>query len=118
MEDVIMDELQELLRLFEESSAAGRDVSMGDTFTSSVLNVLWVLTTGAKFLSRDDPRLHRLLQLLKARSKAFNMAGGFLNHFPWIRFLAPERTGYNLILRLNSELKDIFLVRNAEARLF
>jgi len=106
-----MDELQDLVRLFGEASAGGRTVSMGLTFAPSVLNVLWVLTTGASFSSRDDPRLQRLLQILKARSKAFDMAGGTLNQFPWMRFLAPERTGYNLILRLNSDLKDIFMVR-------
>jgi hypothetical protein len=111
MEDMIMDELRELVRLFGDASNEGREVSMGPTFAPSVLNVLWVLTTGTSFSSRDDPRLHRLLQILKARSKAFDMAGGTLNQFPWTRFLAPERSGYNLILRLNSDLKDIFMVR-------
>jgi hypothetical protein len=118
MEAIIMDELQELVRLLGESSAAGHDVSMDVTFAPLVLNVLWVLTTGAKFSSHDDPRLHRLLQLLKDRSKAFDMAGGTLNQFPWIRFLAPEWIGYNVILRLNSELKDIFMVCNAKVGLF
>lgn len=109
-----MDELKDLVRLFGESFAAGRAVSMGLTFAPSVLNVLWVLITGASFSSRDDPRLHHLLQLLQCRSKAFDIAGGLLNQFPWMRFLAPERTGYNLILRLNSDLKHIFMVRNAD----
>jgi hypothetical protein len=115
MEDMIMDELQELVRLFGETSNAGRPVSMGPTFAPSVLNVLWVLTTGSSFSSRDDPRLQRLLQILKARSKAFDMAGGTLNQFPWMRFVAPERTGHSLILRLNSDLKDIFMVRHSGA---
>lgn len=115
MDDIIMDELQELVRLFGESAAAGRAVSIGRSFAPSVLNVLWVLTTGSSFLSREDPRLHSLLKAIKARSIAFNMAGGILNYFPWMRFLAPEWTGYNLILRLNSDLKDIFLVRHAQA---
>jgi hypothetical protein len=111
MEDMIMDQLHELVRLFEEASSEGRAVSMGPMFAPSVLNVLWVLATGTSFSSRDDPRLHRLLQILKARSKAFDMAGGTLNQFPWMRFLAPERSGYNLIMRLNSDLRDIFMVR-------
>jgi hypothetical protein len=108
-----MDEVQELVRLFGESSATGQAVSMGRNFAPSVLNVLWVLTTGSRFMSRDDPRLHRLLNIIKDRSIAFDMAGGILNYFPWVRFLAPERSGYNLILRLNSDLKDVFLVRYA-----
>lgn len=109
-----MDELHELLHLFGESSAVGRDVSMGVTFAPSVLNVLWVLTTGDKFSSRDDPNLHRLQQLFTARAKAFDLTGGSLNQFPWMRFLAPERIGYNVILRLNADLKDMFMVRNGQ----
>ncbi|KDR06614.1 putative cytochrome P450 305a1 [Zootermopsis nevadensis] len=110
MEGKIMDELHELLHLFGESSAVGRDVSMGVTFAPSVLNVLWVLTTGDKFSSRDDPNLHRLQQLFTARAKAFDLTGGSLNQFPWMRFLAPERIGYNVILRLNADLKDMFMM--------
>jgi len=115
MEDMIMDELRELILLFGESSAEGCAVNVGLSFAPSVLNVLWYLITGASFLSRDDPRLRRLLMTIKSRSKAFDMAGGILNYFPWMKFLAPERSGYNLILRLNSELKDIFLMRYARS---
>ncbi|PSN47974.1 hypothetical protein C0J52_09985 [Blattella germanica] len=72
MEDMILDELRDLLKLFGEQK--GCSVSMGLSFAPSVLNVLWVLSTGSRFSSRDDPRLHRLLHALKARSKAFDMA--------------------------------------------
>jgi hypothetical protein len=116
MEDMIMDELRELIRLFGKSFAERCAVNMGLSFTPSVLNVFWYMTTGAIFLSRDDPRLCRLLMTIKSRSKAFDTAGGTLNYFPWVRFLASERSGYNLILRLNSELKDIFLVRYTRSR--
>jgi hypothetical protein len=84
-------------------------------FAPSVLNILRVLTTGVSFSLRDDPHLHRLLQILKARSKAFDMVGGTLIQFPWMRFLAPKQMGYNLILQLKSDLNDNFMVRNSGA---
>jgi hypothetical protein len=115
MEDIIMDELRQMIRLFRESSAEGRAVSMGMSLAPSILNVLWFLVAGDSFLSRDDARLHRLLMTIKTRSKVFDITGSTLNYFPWMRFLAPEWSGYNLILRLNSDLKDIFLVRSTQS---
>jgi hypothetical protein len=114
MEDMIVDELQELIRLFGEFSSAGLSVSMGPSFAPSVLNIILLLITGGSFASRDDPRLHRLLKIIEERSKVFDMAGGILNQFPWVRFFAPDWCGYNLILRLNSELKKIFMVSNTQ----
>ncbi|KAI8431029.1 hypothetical protein MSG28_001102 [Choristoneura fumiferana] len=52
-------------------------------------------------------RLTLLLDLLSARSKAFSMAGGWLNQFPWCRFIFPEASGYTLIRRINKQLADI-----------
>lgn len=72
---------------------------------SAVMNVLWELTAGAKF---EDPNL---LTLMSKRSAAFDMAGGLLNQIPWIRFLAPVKTGYSLITNINQQLYSLISVR-------
>lgn len=72
---------------------------------SAVMNVLWELTAGTKF---DDPKL---LTLMRKRSSAFDMAGGLLNQMPWIRYLAPVRTGYSLITDINQQLYSLISVR-------
>lgn len=72
---------------------------------TAVMNVLWELTAGAKF---DDPKL---LMLMVKRSTAFDMAGGLLNQIPWIRYLAPVRTGYSLITEINQQLYSLVSVR-------
>lgn len=72
---------------------------------AAVMNVLWELTAGAKF---DDPKL---LMLMVKRSTAFDMAGGLLNQIPWIRHLAPVRTGYSLITNINHQLYSLISVR-------
>lgn len=51
-----------------------------------------------------------ILDLFHARSKAFTMAGGWLNQWPWIRFIFPERSGYNIIKKMNDQLSYIIEV--------
>ncbi|GLV31426.1 Cytochrome P450 305a1 [Carabus blaptoides fortunei] len=46
--------------------------------------------------------------MLNKRGKAFDMAGGTLNQFPWLRYLIPEKIGYNLLLTLNKEVEELF----------
>lgn len=38
------------------------------------------------------------------------MAGGLLNQFPWIRYIAPDWSGYQLLTSLNAEMKKFLLV--------
>ena len=45
------------------------------------------------------------------RNKAFDMAGGVLNAMPWLRYIFPNWTNYNLIKNLNSEMALYFEVR-------
>lgn len=84
--------------------------SIGEITARSVLNVLWALVTGSR-LEKADAKLNRLLVLLNRRSRAFDMAGGTLNQMPWLRFIAPQKTGYSLLQELNFELKRFLVVR-------
>lgn len=105
MEEQIQDELNELLQVIDDHE--GKPIWPGEFLPSSVLNVLWSFTAGKK-ISRGDERLKRLLELMKRRSKAFDMSGGWLNIMPFLRFIAPEQTSYNLIKRFNMELLEFF----------
>lgn len=107
MEVQINNELKELLELIDEID--GKAIWPGrELLPPSVINILWTFTTG-KRIARDNPRLIRFLQLLQKRSKAFDMAGGILSQMPWLRFVAPEKTGYALIKNLNSEFHTFFM---------
>ena len=44
------------------------------------------------------------------REKNFDITGGMLTAYPWIRFIAPEYSGYNMIQNLNAEIKLIIKV--------
>lgn len=103
MENLIIEELD---KVFSSIGTRQDDISLSQKLSSSVLNVLWIIT-GGKQLSKDD-RLDDLLSLLRKRSKAFDMAGGILNQLPWIRFIFPNYSGYTVIQSLNSKLFELF----------
>ncbi|XP_073955246.1 probable cytochrome P450 305a1 isoform X2 [Choristoneura fumiferana] len=94
----------EMNRIVDYISSSNKPITPKNIFASSVMNVLWKYVAGES-IAKD--RLTLLLDLLSARSKAFSMAGGWLNQFPWCRFIFPEASGYTLIRRINKQLADI-----------
>jgi cytochrome P450 len=107
MELQIQNELKELLELIE--SIGNKPLWPGsELLPPSVINILWTFTTG-KRIARNDARLIKFLNLLQKRSKAFDMSGGILSQMPFLRFFAPEKTGYSLIKNLNREFHAFFM---------
>jgi hypothetical protein len=47
---------------------------------------------------------------MERRAQAFDMTGGVLSAYPWIRYIAPEYSGYNLLVTINNEFKAILMV--------
>ncbi|GBP12912.1 Probable cytochrome P450 305a1 [Eumeta japonica] len=133
MQKEIQREMLNIVRSIKEN---GPGVSSTTIFAPSVMNVLWKFTAaysrskqaGESLENRwslspmdtrnsvtqgetiPEQRLDSFLKLMSARSKAFNMAGGWLNRWPWLRFIFPESTGYSLIIKLNEELRNIIEV--------
>uniref|UniRef100_A0A182PZ34 Uncharacterized protein n=1 Tax=Anopheles epiroticus TaxID=199890 RepID=A0A182PZ34_9DIPT len=105
MHDQIQTELKELLDVLDNSKE--QPLWPGSILGISVINVLWTIVTGTR-VPREDDRLQRLVQLLHDRSRVFDMAGGTLNQLPWLRFIAPEWSGYNLVCRFNKQLTEFF----------
>lgn len=106
METCIQNELQEILKFIENE----REIFGGENnfLATSVINILWTFTCGSQF-QRDDARLKRLLMLLKKRAKVFDISGGILSQMPWCRFIAPEKSGFNLITAMNAEFYKLFM---------
>lgn len=107
MDVMILDELQEMLGILGQPTN-GEGFFMPRIFSPAVINILWALTAGNR-ISRKDARLQKLLDLFNRRSKLFDLSGGLLTQFPLLRFIAPEMTGYNLIVEFNKELKEFFM---------
>ncbi|XP_058828153.1 probable cytochrome P450 305a1 [Topomyia yanbarensis] len=104
MNELIKRELEEVIQIIDDLEGP---VTSGQLFPISVLNVLWTLATG-KRIERDDNMLKELIDILKKRSKLFDMSGGLLNHIPWLRFIAPVWSGYSLLVKVNHKLISFF----------
>ncbi|XP_076763021.1 putative cytochrome P450 305a1 [Xylocopa sonorina] len=103
MSDMIKEEL---IVLIDNLSKQGPH-SMKIVVTKAVVNVLWSLATGKRFT--DEEKLNYFIQLMERRSEAFDMIGGLVTSFPWLRHIAPQLTGYNILQTLNSEFKNYFM---------
>ncbi|CAG9782107.1 unnamed protein product [Diatraea saccharalis] len=81
-----------------------RPIKLMSIMPLAVMNVLWKYVAGEQI---NEERLTFLLDILRARTKAFAMAGGWLNQVPWCRFIFPELSGYSLIRSMNRQLSEI-----------
>ncbi|CAG9835981.1 unnamed protein product [Diabrotica balteata] len=106
MDTMVREELADIMTILKQHK--NEELKIVPIISVSVLNVLWKSLTGLR-LERNDPSLINLLELLDRRALAFNMAGGVLNTFPWLRYIAPEKSGYNVIVQLNKELKTLLM---------
>ncbi|XP_068632895.1 probable cytochrome P450 305a1 [Battus philenor] len=102
MEKEIQRELSSILKYLEKFN--GEPIKPQPILVTSVMNILWTYIAGERI---GEEKVNFLLGLLKARSKAFNITGGFLNQLPWCRFILPEWSGYAIIKRLNEQLSQI-----------
>ncbi|KAK7866993.1 hypothetical protein R5R35_006860 [Gryllus longicercus] len=105
MENILHDELIQLRKQLGTSN--NQKIRIGPQFAKAVLNTMWTLVGGSR-LSSSKFYLDKMLVLLEKRTRLFDISGGLLNHFPWLRFLVPSKTGYKLIMDINNDLKTLF----------
>ncbi|XP_050311649.1 uncharacterized protein LOC126747190 [Anthonomus grandis grandis] len=104
MEKMVKTEIREIIGALERAKGA---MELSSMLPISVLNILWCLTSGKSL--KDNERIQKLLGLMEKRTQAFDMSGGTLNNYPWMRFVAPEKTGYNLMVNVNAQIKDFIM---------
>ncbi|XP_066902251.1 probable cytochrome P450 305a1 isoform X2 [Halyomorpha halys] len=103
MNSMLQRQLQEMLSKLEDCELS--NFVLKQYVSKCVLNVLWEMVTGSSF--QDEKTMTSLISLMEARSKAFDLSGGLLSQFPWIRFLFPNYSGFNLIKNLNRKFKEM-----------
>lgn len=103
MKEMIRTELQVLLGHMNKETP----LKLKPFVTPAVVNVLWFLATGKRFSTAEE--LQCFTDLMERRATVFDMVGGILTAFPWIRYIAPEASGYNLLVTLNNELKAFLM---------
>ncbi|KAG8035088.1 hypothetical protein G9C98_001578 [Cotesia typhae] len=84
-----------------------KPVRMKSMIAPAVINGLWTLVTGKRI--DDKRRLMDFLDIMERRAQAFDVTGGILSVFPWLRRIAPKACGYEVLVTLNNELKALLM---------
>ncbi|VEN64074.1 unnamed protein product [Callosobruchus maculatus] len=113
MSTLLEEESQELVkylqRCINESEAV---VNMHSLFSTPILNTLWRMLAGVRY-DTDDPKLAELHEILADMLKQVSMVGKTFAAFPFLRYLAPEASGYNLYMDAHRRLTD-FLYKEVD----
>lgn len=94
---IMVDSIKELLK-------DGKvELDMSKIFSVHVLNTLWTMLAGIRY-NAEDKELKKLQSLLSELFDNSHMVGALFHHFPILRFLAPEFSGYNLYVKVHQPL--------------
>lgn len=95
----MVDNIKEMIK----KSSKPVELDMGKVFSIHVLNTLWTILAGIRYHS-EDKELKRLQGLLNDLFDHAHMVGALFHHLPFLRFLAPNLSGYNLYIQAHKPL--------------
>lgn len=86
--------------------------NMETLFNVYILNTLWKMMAGVRY-GPEDKEMKQLQGIISRLFAAVSMHGAAFSHFPILKYLAPDKSGYNLYVEthlhvwefLNNELK-------------
>ncbi|KAL3275506.1 hypothetical protein HHI36_020266 [Cryptolaemus montrouzieri] len=103
MVENVEEEVDQLMKMFHEKSS--EPLFMHNAFDVSVINVLWTMIAGERF-DLEDAKLKQLMEIIHDAFRMLDMSGGVLNQMPFLRFIAPQSTGFRKMMEVNQRLWD------------
>lgn len=105
MAAMVEEESEDLVRMFMDKikPAQSAIVSMKDVFGVSVLNTLWTMMANNRY-NPEDKEMKTLQNLLTDLFEHIDMVGALFSQFPFLRYVAPEFSGYNLFLNTHVKI--------------
>ncbi|KAI7815647.1 cytochrome p450 [Rhyzopertha dominica] len=79
------------------------ELDMGKVFSIHVLNTLWTILAGIRY-NAEDRELKKLQGLLNELFVQTHMVGALFHYLPFMKFLAPNMSGYNLYLQTHKPI--------------
>lgn len=67
------------------------------------------MLTGRRF-ELNDRKIIRLMEMVHFSFRMVDMSGGILNNMPFLRFLAPNKTGYTDMKHIIDEIYAFLMV--------
>lgn len=96
----LVDDMRKKCAINNNNSAV---VQMHDFFGIYILNTLWSMMAGIRYTS-EDAELKELQNILFELFSSIDMVGAVFSHFPWLRHIAPEMSGYKQFLSMHQSL--------------
>ncbi|XP_018572226.1 probable cytochrome P450 303a1 [Anoplophora glabripennis] len=107
MSTLIEEETQELvnyiLRTIHDKDSL--IFEMTTLFNVHVLNTLWRMLAGVRYKHEDD-KMKELQAILSELFERVSMVGASFSHFPILKYIAPELSGYNFYIRAHMRIWD------------
>ncbi|KOC63435.1 putative cytochrome P450 305a1 [Habropoda laboriosa] len=102
MEKQLTVEAENLVNYLRRASANG-PVPIHTTFDIAVLNSLWCMFAGHRFDYEND-KLIEILEVVHDAFRLMDTMGGIVSQMPFLRFIIPELSGYNELMRILQKL--------------
>lgn len=115
MVEMIQNEAEHLFQDFNAIvGAKGGEaaVPMQDAFGPYILNTLWTMMAGIRY-GRDNVQLKHLQKMLHILFLNIDMTGCLFSHFPLLRFIAPNISGYKQFVDIH-DMMHTFLSEELE----
>lgn len=107
-------EAKELIKSLQRKSTAGEVITVQSTgnniFDISVMNVMWMMLRGERY-ELDDPLLIDLMEAIHKSFTIVDMSGGVLSHWPLVRHICPDKSGYRPLVETLQPLWTFLKVR-------
>lgn len=115
MVEMIQNEAEHLFKDFQNivrNQQGKAMITMQNAFGVYILNTLWTMMAGIRY-SRENVRLKQLQELLHTLFLRIDMMGTLFSHFPFLRFVAPNFSGYRQFVDIH-EMMHKFLGQELE----
>ncbi|KAF5281156.1 hypothetical protein FQA39_LY17888 [Lamprigera yunnana] len=106
MSDIVEEEalvMVERIKKKVEENGGACVLRMDDFFAVHVLNTLWTMMTGNKY-SPEDKEIKMLQTILTELFANVHMDGALFSHYPILRHIAPDFSGYNNYVNIHKNM--------------
>lgn len=95
--------LNDIKSLVERQGGKSATVVLPNFFSVYILNTLWLMMAGIRY-ENDKGDLKVLQGLLTDLFASIDMMGALFSHFPFLRFIAPDASGYNNFVSCHNKI--------------
>ncbi|CAH0545699.1 unnamed protein product [Brassicogethes aeneus] len=108
MSSMIEDEAAHLVTYLKETIVKNDSVvfNVETLFNVPILNTIWKMMAGVRY-HPDDKNMQELLAIMAKLFGTVDMTGALFSRFPILKYIAPEMSGYNIMVELHVRMYEV-----------